>query len=159
MMKDDKTLARVTSFLANEYTKSLGKISIFRNDDGSYEFFNRYSIVERNNRYEISLLNQDKVTIFSSLKHAVTWCIHDNINKLADATRIHYLDTLIAGTEISIEMHKKMLKRSKDVEHTLIHLAKLNEEKIKRSLMLSEMDTFIHSAKYLQTKNFIRKDK
>lgn len=158
-MTSSKNISRITKFLANEFNKHLSKISIFKNEDGSYEFFDKYVIIEKDTRYEISFKNQDSTAAFSSLKNAVAWCIHDNQNKLATANRIKYLDMLLSGTEVSIEMHKKMVKNSKNIENTLIQLAKLNEEKLKKSYMVSEMDGLVQDAKHLQIKNFIRKDK
>lgn len=158
-MTDHKTISRVTSFLEAEFNKNLSKISIFKNNDGSYEFFDRYIIIPYYGRYQITFKNQDKIAAFSSLKIAVAWCIHDSHNKLTTANRIKYLDMLLSGTEVSIEMNKKMLKRNKQLENTLIHLAKLNEQKLKKTHIAAEMDTLIRDATLLQLKNFSHKDK
>ncbi len=153
-MTTDRNYNRVVSFLTKEFKQGVGKLSIIKNDDGSYEFFDRYIIQEVQGRYRAAMKNEDTGTIFSSLKNAVTWCVHDNENRFSRANRIKHLDTLIAGTEVAIEMHKKMLRNSKDVEKTLIHLAKLNEEKSKRTIMIQEMDGYVTDSKHIQTKKF-----
>lgn len=151
-MINNKHITKVTNFLSKEYMKNVSNISIFQNEDGSYDFFNKYTIRENSGRVTVDLNYATK--FFSSLKHAVTWCVHDHENKLTNAKRIEYLDIMISGTEVAIDMHKKLLKKSKDMEITLIHLAKLNEEKLKRSTLIREMEGFILDSKNLQTKKF-----
>ena len=61
---------------------------------------------------------------------------------------------MISSTNVAIDMHKKLLKKNKDMEFTLIHLAKLNEERIKRTNMINEMNSYIQESIYWQTKKF-----
>jgi len=155
MITNKHDINKVTNFLSKEYMKNMSSISIFQNADGSYEFFNKYLIREDKGRFVVVLSHTEKT--FSSLKNAVTWCVHDNQNKFSNANRIEYLDVMISGTEVAIDMHKKLLKKNKDMEFTLIHLAKLNEEKLKRAALLKEMNGFILDSNNLQTKKFAMK--
>lgn len=151
-MINDKTIAKVTNFLSKEFHKNFGNIAIFKNLDGSYDLFDKYTIICESNSFTV--ITTVESLVFSTLKNAVTWCVYENDKKYARASRIKHLDQMISGTEVAIDMHKKLLKKSKDVEFTLIHIAKLNEEKLKRASMIEEMDSYIQESIYRQTKKF-----
>jgi hypothetical protein len=91
------------------------------------------------------------------LKNALTWCIFENRTKFSQARRIEYLDNMIAGTEVSIEVHKNLIKKTTNTESQLIYIAKLSEEQAKRKLMIQEMTSFMNESKKWQTRKFVAK--
>ena len=151
-MFNKKVINKVTDFLAKEFTKGVNGVAIFKNEDGTYELFDKFNITPKEQSFIVTV-NYDKES-FSSLKNAVTWCVCENQQKYVRAKRVKYLDDMIGGTEVAIDMHKKLLKKSKDMEHTLIHLAKLSEERSKRASMIQEMDAYIKESIYWQNKKF-----
>lgn len=154
---NNKLKEKVTQFLAKEFQYRVGDISIFVNDDGTYEFFNKYYIKENPNGYEVTCKYNSDVRLFSVLKNAVAWCIFDQRNKYAKAARIEYIDKMIGSTELSILLHRKLIQKSKDIENKLIYSAKLNEDQLKRKTYIIEMAGYINESRQWQTQKFATK--
>lgn len=151
---NDKIANRIAEFFNNKLLNKVGDVSIFQNDDGSYELFNRYYITHNSNGYKITLNYNSDEKLFSSLKNAVAWCIFENRKKYQKAQRIEYLDKIIIGIEVNMEIHRRLIKRSKDTETKLIFIAKLSDEQSKRKRLISEIQGYIDESKILQTKKF-----
>tara|TARA_R110000868_G_scaffold200494_1_gene447869 strand:+ start:1389 stop:1862 length:474 start_codon:yes stop_codon:yes gene_type:complete len=156
-MINDKTIARIISFLHTAYATKNDDISIYRNDDGSYDFFDRYIIVDHGAKVTVEIKYNYGTHEFSSLKNAVTWCIFEKQNKIMITKRIASLDSMISSVEAEIAIHKGMVKRSKIPDSTLIWLAKLNEEQRSRTAMVNELDGYIRESKNWQSKKFAMK--
>jgi hypothetical protein len=158
-MTTNKIIDKVTKFLTNEFIQSVGNISIFKNDDGSYELFDRYIINETtNNTFIVSIRSSYTTKTFNSLKNAVTWCTFEKRNKFHQTTRIEHLDKSIGSINVEINMHQNLLKKSNELDKKMIYIAKLNEERLKRKSMTTEMHSYITESKYWQTKKFAPKD-
>ncbi len=154
---NDKLLTKVNKFLSKELFHNMNDIIILQNEDGSYEFFNKYNVIKESYGYQVSLKYNSETYRFSSLKSATAWCIFENRNKYVQAKRIQYLDQMISGSEVSIEMQRNLLKKSKETESKLIYAAKLNEEQYKRKRMVAEMQSYIRESSRLQTQKFSHK--
>jgi len=153
---NDKLESKLKQFFIREIADNTD-ILILQDEDGSYELFNRFKIHKINNGYKtISNYNSDE-KLFSTLQNAVTWCIFENRNKFNQAKRVEYLDKMLAGTETNIEVHKKLIRKTKDLENKLIYISKMSQEQAKRKLMLREMSNFIAESKMWQTKKFATK--
>ncbi len=150
-------LNKISQFLTKEFLQSMSNIAMVQNTDGSYEFFNRYKVQQVKIGYEVHLKYNSDIKLFSSLKNALTWCIFENRTKFSQARRIEYLDNMIAGTEVSIEVHKNLIKKTTNTESQLIYIAKLSEEQAKRKLMIQEMTSFMNESKKWQTRKFVAK--
>ena len=61
---------------------------------------------------------------------------------------------MLGGVELSINIHKSLLKSSKNLESKMIYLAKLGEEQAKRRNMLQEITACVNESRYLQTQRF-----
>lgn len=157
MTKQDIALNKITQFLKKEFFNKMTDIAMLQNDDGSYEFFNRFTVYPVVNGYDVHISNTSEVKLFSSLKNALTWCIFENRTKYSQARRIEYLDSMIAGIDVSIQVHKQLLKKSNDVEYKLIYAAKLSEEQTKKRQMIQEMSSFINESNNWQTRKFATK--
>jgi hypothetical protein len=154
---NDIMLNKISQFLTKEFLQSMSNIAMVQNTDGSYEFFNRYKVQQVKIGYEVHLKYNSDIKLFSSLKNALTWCIFENRTKFSQARRIEYLDNMIAGTEVSIEVHKNLIKKTTNTESQLIYIAKLSEEQAKRKLMIQEMTSFMNESKKWQTRKFVAK--
>lgn len=150
-------IAKIEKFFAKEFPSKYKDILIFQNDDGSYELFDKYLINKHVAGYLITSKYCTDGKIFSSLKNAVTWCIFDNKNKVHQTNRIEYLDKMLAGTEVNILVHKKLIEKTSDIEHKLIYVSKLSQEQVRKKEMLEELDDFIVQSKNWQTRKFAPK--
>lgn len=141
---------------SKELKNKIRDLLIFRDNDGSYHLFGTYTIVPNNGYYSV-ILNEEpqNIHIFSSLKHAVTWCVFDKNNKYKEVKRILELDSTLSSLDVSIAQHKKLVKNNnKNIQDRYIYLAKLNEEKLKKQAALSEINNYITLSKHWQSKKF-----
>jgi len=156
-MTEDFAMKKISQFLKKEFFNKMADIAMLQNDDGSYEFFNRFTVYPAKNGYKVQLRNSSEFKLFSTLKNALTWCIFENRTKYSQARRIEYLDSMIAGTDVNIEVHKNLLKKTNDIEYKLIYAAKLSEEQNKKRRMVHEMSSFINESNNWQTRKFAAK--
>ena len=154
---NDVMINKISQFLSKEFLQNMSNISMIQNNDGSYEFFNRYTVHQVKTGYEVHLKYNSDVKMFSSLKNALTWCIFENRTKFTQARRIEYLDNMLAGTEVSIEVHKNLIRKTSNAENQLIYIAKLSEEQAKRKQMITELSSFVNESKNWQTRKFVAK--
>jgi hypothetical protein len=68
--------------------------------------------------------------------------------------RIIELDALLGGLEVVIAQHEKLIKKSTDSGIKSIYLTKLYEEKLKKREMTKEINSYIQTSKYWQTKKY-----
>lgn len=156
---NDKMLAKLEHFLTKELLHTFDDIVIFKNDDGSYELFNKYHIFEDRTGYKISVNRSSNMKTFSSLKNAVTWCSFDNRNRINQAKRIEQLDQMLIGMDANISVHRNLVNKAKNMEYRLIYIAKMSEEQSKRKRIVEEMTSFINESKNWQTEKFAVNDK
>jgi hypothetical protein len=154
---NDVMLNKISQFLSKDFLQNMSNISMIQNSDGSYEFFNRFTVHQVKTGYEVHLKYNSDVKLFSSLKNALTWCIFENRTKFIQARRIEYLDNMLTGIEVSIEVHKNLIKKASNIESQLIYIAKLSEEQAKRKLMIQELSLFVNESKNWQTRKFVAK--
>jgi uncharacterized protein YchJ len=64
---------------------------------------------------------------------------------------------MLAGTEVSIEVHKNLIRKTSNTENQLIYIAKLSEEQVKRKQMITELSSFVNETKSWQTRKFVAK--
>ena len=154
-MTDERIINKITSFLKNELTFNVGDIVIFKNDNNSYELFNKYIIEQyTSDTYRVRCQFNSVEKTFSSIKSAVTWCIFDQRGKFAECNRIEELDRLLQGIDVSISLYKKFINKKSDVGNKLIYMAKLSEYYHKKKSMNGEMTKFIAISKQWQEQKF-----
>jgi predicted house-cleaning NTP pyrophosphatase (Maf/HAM1 superfamily) len=88
------------------------------------------------------------------LKNAAAWCSFDKRMLIKQAKRLHELDQMIFSMDTEIQIHSKLMKKSKDEESTLIYLSKLTNNKAKKRSFMNEINDFILDYQRWQTKMF-----
>lgn len=128
---------------------------IVREYDGTYNLFGRYVVTPTNDGCYVVTLAEDDINLeFSTLRHAVTWCVFQKNNKYKEIKRIYELDGLIGSLNVSIEQQRRLMNKSNSSEDKYIHLAKLEEDKRKKRLALEEINGYAELSKYWQNKKF-----
>ena len=119
------------------------------------ELYDKY-VVEKNKKgsYKASKLGTFTENNFYKLKNAVAWCSFDNRTLVKKANRLHQLDQMIFSMDTEIQLHSKLIKKSKDEESTLIYLSKLTQNKSKKRSFANEINDFIQDYQRWQTKMF-----
>jgi hypothetical protein len=140
--------------ISNQEMEKLKDISMFRNPDGVYEIFNSYLIDKKPEGAIVKLHNGDMVNSFYNLKNAMCWCIFDKRGKYSDANRIIELDLKLSSIEVTMSIHQKLFKKTKDADTKLIYLAKLNEDKYKKRQMADELNKYLIQSDNWQKKSY-----
>lgn len=128
---------------------------IVREYDGTYNLFGRYIVTPTKDGYYVITILEENINLeFSTLRHAVTWCVFQKNNKYKEIKRIYELDGLIGSLNVNIEQHRRLMNKSKSSEDKYIYLAKLEEDKRKKRLALEEINGYAELSKYWQNKKF-----
>ena len=135
---------RFNTIINRKEIAELESVMFFKEEDGSYNVFNRYKLVKKDkNNISVVLHNGDTIHTFYNMRNAVCWCVYDKRGKFNRANRIIDLDTKISGTEMNMEVHKRLFTKTKSPDDKLIYLAKLNEGKLKRKSMIAEIQSYL----------------
>jgi hypothetical protein len=154
-MKDQ---SKIEKFFVKELATELSEVFIVDYDDGSYELFNRYKVEPlATGLFKVAHFTVSEEHVFSSKKNAFTWCIFDKYKKIKESNRIEELDLLLSGLEVSMAQQKKLLAKAKDNETKLIYLAKLQEAKRKKNIMVKEINSYINISRHWQSSKFTNK--
>jgi len=140
---------------SKDLKRKIKELLIMRNDDGSYHLFGQYRIIETNGEYTLTHELDDSYPkkFFSSLKHAVTYCVFEQ-QKSKEVKRIEELDMLISSYDVAIAQHKKLVEKTASFDDKSIYLAKLNEEKLKKTRAVREIADLVALSKYYQEKRY-----
>lgn len=150
--KIDRKLDKMIS--TSEFSK-LKDVVIYQDTDGTYNLFDKYHIKKLDtNDVVVSLNNGDNVNSFFSMKNAVCWCVLDKIGKYNLADRVIDLDMHLSSVEVHISIHSRLFKKATKTEDKLIYLAKLNQDKLQKTAMSSELSKYIQDSYNWQQKRF-----
>lgn len=145
---------KIEKFLEKEFKNKVDKLIII-DENNNYLVFGKYIIKKIAEVYEVSHKTTMTLKIFSQLKNAVSWCIFDSKNMINVARRLQVIDKEISSINTVIMLHQKLCKNTKNNESKLIYLAKLNEEKLKRNILLSELNQLLRQSDDIQKRNFV----
>ena len=145
---------KIKKVISKQELDKLQDIAIFRNNQGIYEVFNSYFIDKKPEGTIVKLHNGDTINSFYNLKNAVCWCIFDKKGRYSTANRIIELDLKLSAVEVSMIVHQKLFKKTKDTDIKLIYLAKLNEDKDKKRQMTSELNGYLEQSDSWQQKSY-----
>lgn len=156
MMKinEHKTFDILNKILNKEKISLLERKMIFQDDNGNYNLFGSYVVKKTKLGYRVEKLHTYTVHTFMDLKNAVTWATLDKCNNFNDSARILYLDNLLSGAVQNLLVHENLFKKAQDMEKRILYLTKINEDKIKKRSILSEMHIYIEKCKAWQYKQF-----
>lgn len=158
MAKKKIQFDKLQKMIPNSEMNSLQDLVIYQEADGSYQLFNRYVIRKQSAaEYVVTTTFSDVPYTFNTLKNATAWCIFDKRDKFYEARRILELDNKMGGVDVDIVVHQKLFIKSKTDEDKLIYIAKLNEDRIKKQMITSELDSYVAESKIWQERRFERK--
>lgn len=144
----------LTKILSKEKLEKLESQLVFQDRDGSYNLFGEYIIEKKPQGYVLEKKRTFTVLTFSELRHAVTWATFDKLNRVIESNKILDLDRQLSGTSENMKAHDRLCKSAKDLEKKTIYLNKVNEDRVKKRRILSEMEDFVEKAKAWQYKQF-----
>lgn len=153
-MKKNKKM-KVERFIKNQLTNTKTmNLLLLEIDTDSYALFGKYIINKENGYYVIYTESDDQKRIFNTLKTAVTWCVFKERNKTSECKQIEQIDFRLASLEVDNFQTTKILTNLKDENFRFIFITKIEENNIKKKLLLKQLNRFINISKDWQTKRF-----
>lgn len=153
MIDEQQMFSALASIIKSKDIANLIKNLIIETDDGEYLLYGLYTIKKSNGLYVVTIGSDVKNT-FNNLKTAVTWATLDSKNNIMLAKRVDTLDKAISGSDFTISLHKKLYKKTKDIDMKVIYLNKLQDETLKRKKLTNELDTYITRTQNWQLDQF-----
>ena len=155
MMNDIELERKFNRMISTKEMNNLQDISIFEPSKDNFIVFKNYQVIKKSKTdIDVYLTNGDLVHSFSSMRNAICWCIFDKRGKYVLANRIITLDRSISNEEVQINIHNNLFKKAKKTDDKLIFLAKLNEDKFRRSAMHRELEIYVGQSDYWQQNQF-----
>ena len=124
-------------------------------DENGYIMYDEYLIKTlRSGDYVIEKFNTYTVKKFNSLRNAVMWATLDKSNKIMYARKVEELDILLASTDSHIQLQQKLLKSRNTTDSMGLAYTKLNEEVLKKTTIVHELDGYATMSNMLQNHQF-----
>lgn len=123
-------------------------------EDGVYCLFGKYTITKIPGGYLADKTHYATSEVFSQMKHAVAWATLDNLNRIKEASRVKVLDKQLTDAKLQIQVHQRMSNLAKDIDNYIIYKAKLQEDIMRKSRIVAELDGFVESTKAWQYRAF-----
>jgi hypothetical protein len=148
--------AKVEKFLTKQLTttNNTSNILLLQVDDNNHILFGKYAITKENNSYVIRMDDDDKERTFSTLKTAVTWCVFNERKKTVECKQIEQIDCKLSSLEIDILQKTKVLNNTKDEKFKFVYISKIEEDNMKKKILLKQLNRFINISKAWQDKKF-----
>jgi len=153
-MSEAKMFAILSKLLSKEKLSELERQLIYKDSDGTYNLFGIYIIKPQGNIFTLSKNKTYTKFDFTELKNAVTWATLDNINNINLSSKVLELDMKLTGALENVRVYERLCKNTKNLDTKSIYLTKLNENRIKRNSILSELEVYVNKAKEWQYKQF-----
>ena len=148
-MKIDREISRE---ILKEFP-TLEHNSIWKNSDGDYTVFGKYSIVKENTGYRVHCSLTD-VGVFYSTKSALSWCIADKFKQYNVARDLMQLDSNLHHVTVDISARAAIGDCTKNTEQREIILTKLENKILKKKEIENRLAKCVNWAKYYQQRGF-----
>jgi len=147
---------KVEKFLTKQLTttNNTSNILLLQVDDNNHILFGKYAITKENNSYILRMDNDDKERTFSTLKTAVTWCVFNERKKTVECKQIEQIDCKLSSLEVDILQKTKVLNNTKDEKFKFVYISKIEEDNMKKKILLKQLNRFINISKAWQDKKF-----
>jgi hypothetical protein len=142
----------VIRLLYNEFPEILSNF-IWRNDDGSYSVFGKYTIIPEKPYYRVFCSATD-VGAFTSSKTALSWCIADKYCAYNTAREILEVDQKLGCLTNDIAARANIAERSKRWEFRDSVGTKLETKIIRKKQLENQLAKCVNWAKYCQQRGF-----
>lgn len=145
---------KVDKFIKKQITKNPETLDVMLLpvDSDKYILFGKYIISKVDNYYSVK--NDSIEKTFNTLKTAITWCVFKEKNKTVECRKIEELDFKLSSLEIDLTQKRKILNNMTDENFKTVYIIKIEEDNIKKSFLLKQLNRFINISKDWQSKSF-----
>jgi hypothetical protein len=126
---------------------------IYQKEDGVYEVFGNYKIVQETQGFRVFCSATD-VGMFATTRSALSWCIADKNRAYNLARELHELDRKLTALNNDIAVRTAMAERSRKWEFRDPVATKLETKIIRRKQVENRLAKCIDWAKYSQQRGF-----
>jgi hypothetical protein len=116
-------------------------------EKNTYLLFNKYRVIQEQDKVVAYDMNYKESVDFSSLKVAVSYCTLMHNKKYNQAKRLKTIDLKLISLTFDASIHKQRLKQSIDEDSKILYTTKIQEDFYQKRLLRDEMDYFINSSK------------
>jgi len=127
---------------------------IIYEDNGKYILLETYEISKSDKGFTLHKNGVHMERVFCNARNAIVYATLDKRNKIMDAKKVVELDRVLEDSNNSMELHKKLADRAKDLDTKTIYLAKLQEAKLKKDHINEQLDDYIIEVKKWQNARF-----
>jgi hypothetical protein len=154
-MKQQHISKKLDRFLEQELRSDIKDLMIVQHDQSTY-LFGKYTIAKSVNGY-FSVRGNNTNADFEDLKTAVAYTVLHHERKHKEAERIAQLDISLSSIKFELKVHRNMLRNKSYRDDKLIHEIKIQEDNIRKKFILSEIQGYIVSSRYIQNRKFNQK--
>lgn len=152
-MNEKQIFESFTRIFGKQELDRIGDRLVYQHGD-EYGLFNEYTIVKEELGFRLEKTTTFTVKSFHSLRNAVIWASLDKANLVLDASRVENLDNLLNGTIANLAVHERLVKQAKNLDVKSTHLIKAQEDKVKKTMILDELDHYATKVRLWQDKRF-----
>lgn len=146
---------KVAKFLSRHLTEDNPAINVsLLNVDDNYILFGKYYIKKEKDFYELTTQDSDIKKTFGTLKTAITWGVYREKKLFTECRNIEAIDYKLSSLEIDLYQKNKILNNIKDEENKLIYSTKIEEDHIKKRMLLKQLNRYISKSKEWQARSF-----
>jgi len=154
-MMNEKRMFKILKRILDKDNIGQIKKHIIYPDENGYIMYDEYLIKTlRSGDYVIEKFNTYTVKKFNSLRNAVMWATLDKSNKIMYARKVEELDILLASTDSHIQLQQQLLKSRTTTDTMGLAYTKLNEEVLKKTNIVRELDDYASMSNTLQDQQF-----
>lgn len=148
-MKSEQEFER----LFRQEFSALATNTIWQNEDGDFQVFDRYLISPERGSYRVFCSASD-MGVFTTTRSALGWCIADKYQQYNLAREIQETDQKLAHIANDISTRAAAGDRSRQPQFRETILTKLESKIIKKKQLESQLNKCVNFAKYTQQKEY-----
>lgn len=130
----------------------LENVLFYRDDDGTYNLFEEYSITPQTDYYVVCKHGNKIEHQFSTLKYALSYCISSRRNRIQTMRNIIEYDQKLCSLDVEIKIQRSLLN-SVDSD---LYKVKLNENMLKRNSVYRRLQDIVRECNVWQSSKFGR---
>lgn len=152
-MSETKMFGVLKKLLGKDTISKLEETLIITDDDG-YVLYGEYFIRKSITGYCVTKRHSFLEEEFYLLRNAVIYTGLSKWNKIIEAKHVLELDKVLQGTKAIEDLHKKLVEKTKKLDNKSLYYAKLQEDRVKKRILLETLDNYAKSVTDWQNKRF-----
>jgi hypothetical protein len=150
-VKESKLLERLERIMKGDLEQTCENL-ILKSASG-YQAFGHYFLHKNGDAVAVTK-HQVNQKMFSSMRHAVSWCVADKYQQFNLGREIESLDRQWSLLQADIQVRSSLLKRTKNLDKRELIRTKLASKQLLLTTISERLDKCVNLAKYWQIRGF-----